>query len=150
MTPHVTGLYLTWLRQSPEERRSVDEHLAGCPSCAAYYEKMSLLLTASGEEPRRLAADPYLPDRLLARSVPGRERRIGRAALRWSMAGALAILAVIIGIRLGTKLAPSAQTAAASSYSTDDIVSAYYGAVSQQSFSTRLETVVPSTEEATQ
>jgi anti-sigma factor RsiW len=147
MHHHVTSLYAAWLDQTPEERRGVEEHLRRCPACAAYYRKMSLLLDEAGQDTPRLAADPFLPARIAARahgpSVPT-ARRAARTALRWSAAGALAVLAVVIGISLGKDLAPSA-----TAYTSSDIVSAYYGAVSQQNFSTRLETVVESTPKGT-
>jgi predicted anti-sigma-YlaC factor YlaD len=139
MDQHVTAYFLTWLDQAPDERRAIDEHLAGCRACSEYYRKMSLLLTQSGDTDVRLAADPHLPAQILAHA-PSRDAGRRGAALRWSAAGALAILAVAIGISLGEMLAPQGAT-----YSTSDIAGAYYSAVSQQNFSTRWESVVDST-----
>lgn len=143
MHHHVTDLFLAWLDQTPEERRGVEEHLRACPACAEYYRKMTLLFLETDRERPRLEADPFLPARIAARAAhrgTPAARGGARAALRWSAAGALAVLAVFIGVSLGKELAPR-ETA----YTTSDIVSTYYSAVSQQNFSTRLETVVEST-----
>lgn len=148
MAEHVTSLFLQWLDGTIDDRRVVDDHLRHCPACSAYYAKMSALLTPAQSESIALRPDPYLPARIRSRAT-GSERRpayaVLRPALRWSGAGALVALAVFLGITLGKDLAPKTKE-----YTTTDIVSTYYSAVSQQNFSARLESAVSSAQKEKQ
>ena len=147
MKRHVRHLYHAWREGLGSAESAVEGHLAACLECAAYFRKMSSLLDADHRPGARLRPGPFRPVRI---SVSDRAGAILRKpsgflpALRWSAAGALTALAVFIGVTLGNRSAP-----AQDEYTSSDLVGAYYSAVSQQSFTLRLETVVSTAQKAT-
>lgn len=144
MSKHVIKNFLAWKENSTIGNESIDNHLAQCITCRKYYEKMSLLLDRT-DIPRnpKLQPDPYLPARIVA-LANAQSSAHGKGfvnAARWSLASLTFALAVFIGIVLGKGLAaPSTQ------YKTSEIISAYYNAVSQENFSSGLESIVESTQ----
>ncbi len=112
MIKHVTKLFLSWHegKISGQENSLIERHLEQCDSCRNYYKKMSRVfndnsLLALGE----LQPDPYLPNRI--ESLLNESERIPNRrfypALRWSIAGIGAVLAVIIGVYIGNDLSVS-------------------------------------------
>ena len=144
MRTHVTTFFLAWRENTAPDRGTIENHLKDCTDCREYFEKMTLLLehTDTHHNPR-LQPDPYLPSRIAA--LVNERKNIGPKKLvhaaRWSFASLAFALAIVIGILLGKGLSP-----ASPQYKTSEIISTYYNAVSQQNFSTELESVVESTQ----
>ena len=115
---HVIELYADWADDSlgADEQRRVQLHLDSCGQCAGYFDKMSALLdTLAPDALPDLEPDPHLPVRVraIAReradrdgvvdSLPRHSLPTRRFAgwLRASFAGAMAVLAIAIGIYVG-------------------------------------------------
>ena len=106
MTDHVTKLFLAWHEEtiSEQHRTEVSIHLEQCSNCRTYFEKMSAvfddpsLLQVPG-----LQANPHLPARILALRAARREQRMF-PIVRWSLTGVGTVIAVLIGIYLGSGL----------------------------------------------
>ena len=131
---HVIESYQAWddKRVTPEERRTIQQHLEECAECRRYYENMSLLL----EEPDpsllpRLEPDTFLPTRIRAEVEGKKTRHARRRAVGWarlSAAGAMVVVAATFGVYLGKGLSTDSQSA-------DDMamIDAYYEAFSPTS-----------------
>ncbi|HEV8537847.1 MAG TPA: zf-HC2 domain-containing protein [Bacteroidota bacterium] len=141
MKNHVTKLFLKWheRRLSDRDRIEVERHLKQCDACRKYYEKLSAVfddrsLLAIGD----LLPDPYLPSRIKAlhESTETGPRRLVPPILRWSLAGAGATLAVVIGTYIGSGLYNDQQTGQASSDMSEyhDVIS-QHGSIDQWDYS---------------
>jgi predicted anti-sigma-YlaC factor YlaD len=131
---HVIKSYQAWDdgRVTPEERRTIQQHLEECAECRRYYENMSLLL----EKPDpsllpRLEPDPFLPTRIRAEVEGKKTRHARRRAAGWarlSAAGAMVVVAATLGVYLGTGLSTGTQ-----SVDDTEMINAYYQAFSPTS-----------------
>ena len=73
---------------SPESRQAVEEHLAGCPQCRAYYEKMAA--PAEGGAGLKLDVEPV-------EAAKGFHRKLRRKRRRSVLAAVLAAAVVCLG-----------------------------------------------------
>ena len=125
-----------------EERLLVEGHLAGCPGCRQYYGQLSDVLDVKGRfDFPHIEPDPFLPTRVTALVEERRRKRLRSplaAAVRVSFAAALMAGAVMLGISLGDGLAPLQQNQGGS----DEYLSSYYEAISQQGFATTWTSVM--------
>jgi predicted anti-sigma-YlaC factor YlaD len=144
---HVTKNFLDWTDEKLDarQREQIEMHLQNCPDCRTYYEKMSAVFSEKTDLSAlpQLEADPFLPARIKA--LAGKKdrtpsdkwfgwQRIG--AIRLAFSTLLIILAASLGIYLGKGLATSQQ------YSESDLISDYYQAFNQQSYSDNWEYVL--------
>ncbi len=125
-----------------EERLLVESHLTGCSGCRQYYEQLSGVLTVKGRfQLSHLEPDPFLPTRVAALVEEQRRKPVRSplaAAVRVSFAAALMAGAVMLGVSLGDGLAPLQQNHGGS----DEYLSSYYEAISQQGFATTWTSVM--------
>lgn len=141
---HMKSLFLRYSegKLTEEERVSVEGHLAGCPECRRYYERLSEVLTPGGNfQLPQLEPDPFLPTRVAALVEEQRRKPMRSplaAAVRVSFAAALMAGAVMLGVSLGDGLAPLRQDQEGS----DEYLSSYYEAISQQGFATTWTSVM--------
>ena len=98
---------------TPAERDEVDEHLLGCPACAAELDGMTTLPLfldlVPGDEVARMGSDELSPDpRLVDRVVEAAlaERR-GYRRRRWLTAVAAAVVLIAGSTTAGVLLSPS-------------------------------------------
>ncbi len=144
MSNHVKHLFWDWRDHKGALKEEVDRHLGDCENCRLYYDKMSQLVDPEllSSLPK-LIPDPYVPTRIKALAV---ERDKARAILlfsrlRLSMESLAFILAVITGILIGkTFITQEPET------KKEDVISAYKSAVSPDDFSTRMESILESSE----
>lgn len=144
---HVTKNFLDWADGKLDARRQeqVETHLQSCPECRQYYEKMSAVFSEKADISAlpQLEADPFLPARIKAlagkRGKEHSEKRFGWqgiGAIRLAFSTLMIVFAVSLGIYLGKGLATSQQ------YSESDLISDYYQAFNQQSYSDNWEYVL--------
>jgi predicted anti-sigma-YlaC factor YlaD len=140
MNNHVKKQFLEWLESTTSRKDEIGHHLQECEDCRSYYEKMKNLLNPdliSGLPVLR--PDPFLPTRIQA--LVAEEKRANAreifAIARLSLQGLGFILALVIGIVLGKTI--SAQPTDAK---TDELVSVYRNAISQEDFSSQMELIL--------
>src|SRR5947209_327768 len=113
MIDHVTKLFLEWHEDtiSEQHRTKVNSHLEQCSTCRMYFEKMSAVIDdPSLLKLKEIQANPNLPARIRALKAGYEQRHRHYPILRWSFAGAGAVLGIIIGIYLGKGLPGIEQT----------------------------------------
>ena len=145
MKKHVTRLFLAWLDDSGTDTRSIMEHLERCASCRKYYDKMSLLLAQTNLPVKSmLEPDPYLPVRIGAIAAARNQTFPNKVLLttRLSLAGLVVALGVAVGVSLGKAISPRS-----THYGKEDMVSIYSSAISQESFTSGLESIIETTKE---
>lgn len=111
MKNHVTYLFLDWHenRISASDRSRIEQHLKHCDGCRMYYERMSGVFDdRSLLALKDLQPDPYLPARI--RSLRGPRRNLS-PIIRWSLAGAVATVALLVGAYIGQGLSGNGQAA---------------------------------------
>jgi len=145
MNQHVTKSFLHWheKRLSIDERQFVDRHLGECPSCKAYFEKMSFLLSSPDPEfVPRLEVDGLLLEDIrksLRREAHNPDTTTVMAWAQWSLRAAAVFAALITGVLLSRGW----EAAAANQKKADqEIMTAFYEEFSQQSMSDSWQTIV--------
>lgn len=134
---HVKTLYGAWSEGSLDEQQKllVADHLTQCPECREYFAKLSSVMQSFDTSVLpQLQPDPFLPTRIAA-LVKERKGRTPHTAfvtaLRVSLAAGAMSLAIVIGVYLG-----NGSVSQNRQQSSDDYVTTFYDAVSQQSFET--------------
>jgi predicted anti-sigma-YlaC factor YlaD len=140
MNKHVKIYFLDWTENRISDKIEIERHLQECNSCRLYFEKMTKLFdpgVISGLP--KLIPDPFMPTRTTALAEERRQAnaKIMFSKLRLSLEGFALILAVVIGIMLGKAI-----SAEPTQYKTNDILSIYYNALSQEDFSSKMESIL--------
>lgn len=137
-TTHVRRDFLRWQeeRLPAGRRRQIEEHLSHCEACRRYFQKMAMAV-GKAETPvfYELQPDPYLASRIIAqqgrrRGTSAEKPRASTSGWRWALSSAMAAMALLIGIYLGSRLADVPE------YSETQIASAYYQAFAQPDYAT--------------
>lgn len=140
MSKHVKKQFVEWLENTTSRKDEIGRHLQECEDCRLYYEKMKNLL-----DPGLIAGlpvlrpDPFLPTRihaLVAEKKRSNAKEIFVIA-RLSLQGLAFILALVVGIVLGKAI--SVQP---TDNKTNEIVSVYRNALSQEDFSSQMELIL--------
>src|SRR5579862_966865 len=111
---HVTKYFLEYHERTlPTERSElIRSHLEHCSACRDYFHDMRDFMEILGTpDTVSLSPDPFLPTRARAFAAENgaRPRSLFSGAAQWSMAGVLSLVAVAIGISIGTKLSDAAR-----------------------------------------
>lgn len=106
----IRQLFLPWIEQKLDDRqvREIEEHLSKCVSCQRYFDTMSHALTSDTSAFRAtLIPDPFLAVRIRASSrASASVSPSGREfVVRWSLRTAAFVMAVVVGIYMGEKIA---------------------------------------------
>lgn len=144
---HVTKNFIDWAdgKLDARQREQVETHLQSCLGCRRYYEKMSAVFSEKADLSAlpQLDADPFLPTRIKA-LADKKDREDsdkwynwqGIGAIRLAFSTLMIVFAVSLGIYLGKGLATSQQN------SESDLISEYYQAFNQQSYSDNWEYIL--------
>ncbi len=115
-TAHVKNLFTDWSEKRLDEtsRKDVGIHLAHCPECRSFYEKMTALLVVPDElDLPALTPDPFLPTRIreMAKNIPSGKPRVSAAAtVQWGFSTLMLTVAIYTGIYLGKDFATVSET----------------------------------------
>jgi predicted anti-sigma-YlaC factor YlaD len=140
MNNHVKKQFLEWQESTTSRKDEIGHHLQECEECRLYYEKMKNLL-----DPRLISGfpvlrpDPFLPTRIQA-LVAENKRTNARelfAIARLSLQGLALIFALVIGIVLGKAISVQPMN-----NKTNELVSVYHNAISQEDFSSQMELIL--------
>jgi len=94
-------------RLSDEKRSQLEHHLDACKQCRAYYDRMMALLQRPDEDLfPELQPDPFMATRI--KTISRDPEKAGRLHpirwLKWTLVGAAASFAIIIGVEMGNSL----------------------------------------------
>ncbi len=138
---HVKKHFLKWVENSCTDKRreEIQSHLKTCTECHHYYQKMSDVLQNPdlGVFPR-LEPDRYLPTRIRAGEIGARSHAGGDghpSRLTWSLAGLLILLAIGLGIIMGSAVfRPNISVE-------EQLAGEYYQAFTQNEISYQLDSI---------
>jgi hypothetical protein len=140
MNDHVKIYFLDWQENRASKKEQIESHLKECESCRLYYDRMTKLLDPGiVTNLPGLIPDPFMPTRIsaLVEEQKQTEAKIIFSKIQLSLEGFVFIIAIVIGIVLGTTF-----SAEPHKIKTDDILSIYKNAVSQEDFSSQMEIIL--------
>ncbi|MCX6134326.1 MAG: zf-HC2 domain-containing protein [Ignavibacteriales bacterium] len=145
---HIRSLLLPWieLRLNARDQQLVESHLKECPSCRAYFERLSAALLPAQEVPRNtLAADPFLPTRIRAMVDSSKQpsREVKAVVVRWTLMSAMFVAAVLCGAYLGEALSYRTSTV-----TEQNVITEYSESLEVGGIADRLQSIAQSSTEA--
>ena len=132
-------------RQSDEKRSQLEYHLDECPECQAYYDRMMSLLQRPDDDLfPELQPDPFMATRIKAIATDsGNTGRLHPIRwLKWTLVGAAASFAIIIGVEMGNSLYSVTQYS-----SGKEVAVTYYQACNQNGIADQWQDVIKNKEE---
>lgn len=145
---HVKYLFQDWLEKKlyGRKRNKVEAHLEDCEDCRMYYQKLSTIINRPELlSIKELQPDPYLPTRIksvLEKEISEDSNSKSFYFLRWIISTGVLIVAFGMGIFLGNGLYTSFRKQVE-----NELISAYYEALSRDTISDRLTYFVDIQEE---
>ncbi len=135
---HVTDQFVEWQegRMSRARQLEVESHLQKCDRCRRSYERARRLFDAQSLQfLPHLSPDPFLPTRIRVHVEHGPHRADQRAPwYQWALTSIGIAAAVWIGVELGSGLSQDQR-----SVTDEELVSAYYRAISHEAPADNLE-----------
>ncbi len=145
---HVKYLFQDWLENKldVQNRKKVEVHLEDCEACRMYYKQLSTIINQPElSSLKDLQPDPYLPTRIksvLDKEISDDSYFKSFHLLRWIITTGVLIVAFGMGIFLGNELYTSFRKQVE-----NELISAYYEALSQDTISDRFTYFVDMQEE---